>query len=59
MDVKKDCVTSFLIFDDDLQVLIRIFCDGFVVSVEEILKDIFLVVCSIYFYWSSVSVYSF
>ena len=35
-DVKKDGVTTFVIFDDDLQVLIRIFLDGFVVSVEEI-----------------------
>ena len=39
-DVKKDSVITFVIFDDDLQVLIRIFLDGFVVSVEEIATTI-------------------
>ena len=58
-DVRKDCVTTFVIFDDDLQVLIWVFLDGFVVSVEEILQKVLFSVCSIYFSLSSKSVYSF
>ena len=58
-DVKKDCVTTFVIFHDDLQVLIRVFLDGFVVSVEEILQKVLFGVRSIYFSRSSKSVYSF
>ena len=58
-DVKKDCVTTFVIFNDDLQVLIRIFLDGFVISVKEILQKVFFGVRSVYFSWSSISVYLF
>ena len=58
-DVKKDGVTTFVIFDDDLQVLVRIFLNGFVVSVKEILQKVLFSVCSIYFSRSSISVYLF
>ena len=58
-DVKKDCVTTFVILDDDLQVLVRIFLNGFVVSVKEILQEVLFSVCGIYFSWGSISVYLF
>ena len=58
-NVKKDCVTTFVVFDDDLQVLIRIFLDGFVVSEEKILQKVLFGVRSIYFSRRSKSVYSF
>ena len=48
-DVEKNCITSLVIFDDYFFVFIRIFCDGVVVSVEEVLQEVLFGVCGIYF----------
>ena len=58
-DVKKNCVTSLVIFDDYFFVFVQILFSGIVVSVEEVLLEILLGVSGVYFFWSSIFVYSF